>query len=175
MEDKKTPGLDKYEISTPEVLKTHRKNYSPLSKYHLPPNRSSLSQSRSGFVEVERTPLDNNVLVFGFPDKFKSLVVDKFKRLGKVLEVRESEGNWINFLYADREAAAKALSLNFQYLTEGVLVGVKFAGALEVPADESGYQEKFSESFEYTQYLKKVPRRKAGFYEKFVRYILNYD
>lgn len=177
MEDRKSSRLAEFDIETPLVLKHARRtprSPSPMGKFHLPPNRSGLANSGLEGVRTESLGKENAVLVFGYPENFRDFVIDKFKRLGRIEEIRMSEGNWMNIVYEDYNAAHKALAFNFGYIAEGVLIGVKFLGNRgDVGGERVVCLERGGE--ENVQYLKKVPRRSAGVLEQFVRYVLNRD
>ena len=148
-----------------------------MGKFHLPPNRSGLGNSGLEGGRTESLGKDNVVLVFGYPENFRDFVIDKFKRLGRIEEIRMSEGNWMSIVYEDFNAAHKALAFNFAYIAEGIMIGVKYVGNNNKGGELGGERVVCSErgGEENVQYLKKVPRRSAGVLDQLVRYVLNRD
>ena len=174
MEGSKSPGFDRYEISTPDVLKYNRKPNSSFNKYQLPPNRSELSSFSHYNIEVQDSEkTENIVMVFGYPERYREQVIYKFTRLGKVVEIRNGGGNWIYFIYEDRESAQRALAFNFQFVAEGALVGVRMHGATE--AEVFRNEDRAVGEVEVAQCFRKVVKSKSGILQDFMRFVLNYD
>lgn len=174
MEERKTTRTAEFDIETPLILKHNRRtprSPSPIGKFHLPPNRSGMF---SGAIENFRPDFgnkQNTVVVFGYPEGLKDFVIDKFKRLGKIEEIRVNEGNWMNIVFEDFNSAHKALGLNFQFIAEGVMVGVKLLGNKEAAGERVVFMDQGGD--ENVQYLKRATRRNAGFLEQVFRYVLN--
>lgn len=174
MEERKNSRPAEFDIETPLVLKHTRRtprSPSPIGRFHLPPNRSGMF---SGVIENFKSDFgnkQNTVVVFGYPEKLKDFVIDKFKRLGKIEEIRMTEGNWMSIVFEDFNSAHKALGLNFQYIAEGVMLGVKMLGNKDVVGERVVCMDQGGD--ENVQYLKRVTRRNAGFLEQVFRYVLN--
>lgn len=174
MEGNKSPGFDRYEISTPDVLKYNRKPNSSFSKYQLPPNRSELSFNSHYNVEVQDSEkTENMVLVFGYPERYREQVIYKFSRLGKVIEIRNGGGNWVYIVYEDKESAQRAIAFNFQFIAEGALVGVVLHGRNE--PERCRVEDRAPGEVEVAQCFRKVVKSKSGIWQDFVRFVLNYD
>jgi hypothetical protein len=165
------------EIVTPFVLKSSKRtSHSPVSFARSIPSRSTLLENalpaQANPVPMYATP--SAVIVFGYKSNYKELVLDRFRRMGSIESLKESSGNWMTITYSTPEAARKALAYNCQFVSEGVMIGVK-----ALSQDMSGESVPIlphAEQHGFTGlYLKKLPRRKESAYNKFLRYVLNID
>lgn len=156
-------------IETPAILKSFRRTSdSPRSKLHLPPSNSSyLNQN---FQQVSNTISDHQIQVFGFENKYKAQILQKFQKLGEIEDIKDNGGNWVNIKYRDINSAYKAAELNGCIPCEGVMIGVKLIAPME---------KKSNEHIQYTEelpdYLKRKNKKKNAIWSNFLTYVLNFD
>lgn len=169
-----------YEIHTPAVLKSCRKSSSPSpissSRHGFPPNKSSILQRLiSGPIRTELSSTGNSVLVYGYPMKLRDEILEKFRKLGPIEEIVFSEGNWMTIIYENPASVNKALAYNFTFISEGVMIGVKIKGSLEVrAASQQNILSQTPQNIPNSQYLVKTSRANRPFWSKFMEYVLNY-
>ncbi|OMJ67660.1 hypothetical protein SteCoe_35115 [Stentor coeruleus] len=166
------------EIHTPFVLRSCRKSSgaSPLSSARsgLPPNKSSmLSKFISGPTRAEIASVENSVLVYGFPMKMRNEVIEKFRKFGFIEEIINNEGNWITIVYDNCASANKALAYNFTFISEGVMIGVKIKGSLEVNRAQPNILSQTPQYLPKSQYLINT-RKHRPLLSKIMEYVFNY-
>ena len=105
----------------------------------------------------------------------KETVLEKFQKIGDVQNVTQGGGNWMTIVYSEDSSVSKALAYNSQYLSDKVIIGVKMVSHQEPYKERPSIYSPNRQDYHSTQYLKRIPRRKANFWEKFNTYILNID
>jgi Nup53/35/40-type RNA recognition motif len=177
--ERKDDRMSNIEIQTPAILKSYKRtSRSPNSmiRSHLPPSKSGLLQQLFQVPnKVSTGDGQNSVIVFGYPQKMKETVLDRFKKLGYVEEYKLGGGNWMTITYSDSSSVYKALAFNSQLIADNIIIGVKLPNPQEFDKTRGTILSTPVEVQGSSQYLKKTPRRKADFYHKFVTYILNID
>lgn len=176
--DRRNEKFTNHNIETPAVLKSCRRTSrspNPTSRSHFLPSKSGLLQQIFHVPPKENySESMNSVIVFGYTDSMKELVLEKFRKIGEVVNFSYGSGNWFTISYSESTSVSKALAFNGQYLSEKVIIGVKMSlSSQEPPKERPVYLD--SQNYHNSQYLKTVPRRKADFLEKFTTYVLNMD
>jgi hypothetical protein len=106
--------------------------------------------------------------------KIRDEVLEKFRKLGPIEEIVFSEGNWMTIIYENPASVNKALAYNFTFISEGVMIGVKIKGSLEIRASQQSIFSQTPQNIPTSQYLVKTSRANRPFLSKFIDYVFNY-
>jgi Nup53/35/40-type RNA recognition motif len=112
----------------------------------------------------------HQIIVYGYDEKSKEYVLQKFHKIGLVEDIKENGGNSISIKYRDINSAYKAADFHGHVLAENTMIGVKLIKQQEKKNYELQYQYTIPAS-----YLKKKNRKKDTLWNKILIYIFNLD
>ena len=84
-------------IETPAILKSCRKSSrspNPITRSTLPPNKSGLL-THSQLLQPQNFHDENNnsIIIFGYPERMKEKIIEKFVKIGNVENIKKGGGN----------------------------------------------------------------------------------
>ena len=156
---------------TPAILKTFRRtNDSPRAKIHPPPSKTSYMQSKFG--QIDSFTDDHQIIVFGFENKTKETVLQKFHKLGIIEDIKDAEGNSIRIKYRDLASAYKAAELHGHVLAENTMIGVKLIAQPDKKPSIQPYSYYTQDS---SPYLTKKTKKRSNIWNKILIHVFNFD
>ena len=160
-------------IETPAILKSlKRSSDSPRSKNHPPPSKSSYLQNL--LQPINSAIEGHQIVIYGFEEKSKDLVLQKFHKIGPIEDIKVNPGNSISIKYRDAANAYKAADLHGHVIIENTMIGVKLIASAE-KKQTSAYST-YSESLPYSSgYLQKKKTKKDSILYKIWIYVFNFD